>query len=391
MLRLTAVLVFAAGLCQCVTPATHAVSRSWDSGGTNENWSTTANWSPNGDPGADDLTIGDILQGLGAETIVDQDYTISSLTLMGGASVDTNSNNVGITGAASISEANTTLILRERTSSGTDDDSFDVNSLFLGTGSTIQMHENSILEVDNGVFNLFGTLIGNGTIELLDDPAAPASLLNNTGTISAGRPLIFLGSPPPLTLQIVASDADARLDLDGAGAGEVFVQENATLDIDLPLFDAFSGTMSLGPNATLSMSDSWQVDGDINVNTSSFTLTERATIGGGQLTLNSGATMTLDENDESLRFAAQLSANNGSTLANSGTVIFDASAQFAAMADFQLLGSAGSMVVNAPVTLVQDEFDVDGDGQVTNQVTVNPGGLLTIDVGNFGGGTCASD
>jgi len=95
--------------------------------------------------------------------------------------------------------------------------------------------------------------------------------------------------------------------------------------------------------------------------------------------------VTLDENDESLRFAAQLSANNGSTLANSGTVIFDAPAQFGAMADFQLLGSAGSMVVNAPVTIAQNEFDVDGGGAVTNQVTVNPGGVLTLDVGNFGG------
>ena len=387
MLRSTYIVFFGVLLGWTSSPSTLAVDRSWDSGGANENWSTTSNWSPNGDPGGDDLTIGNILQGFNAASIVDQDFSIDSLSLDNGASVDTDNNRLIVNGLTSLAtNSESTLLLRERTSgSAAFPQSLSTDSLFVGSNSTIEMYDDAVLEVDNGAFTLFGRVQGNGELQLDDLVISPTSLFSNSGVLSAGVPG-FTINPPARTLTINALFGGARIDLDGNGSGQVFVQQNATLDIDVPLLEAFSGTMGLGPNSTLDVEDAWELDGEINVNSSSFVLTAPATISGAPLTLESGATISLDESDEELHIAAQLNANNGSAIANNGTVVFNASAQFSTMSDFQLVGTHGSMVVNSVVEILQDEFDIDGSGQITNQVIVNANGQLTLDIGDFGGG-----
>lgn len=378
------------------TAPADAISINWDDGGTDKDWSTVANWNPNGDPAGDELTIGDILAAFGDVTIVDQDYSVASLTVLGTADVDTAGNQLVVNGASGFSEAGTTLLLRARTSGGMGaPQSFITDTLFVGTGAAVEMYDNSVLVVDNGQFFLNGALQGNGEIQLNDGLGSPTSLMSITGTLSVGVPG-FVIAPPPRTLRITANDLDARLDFDGAGAAIVNLQQNSTLDINVPIADdasadPFSGTINLGPGSTLDVSEPWQVDGSINANTSLISGTATATIAGALLTLNTGATVTLDEADESLRFAAPLSAGNGSSLANSGTVVFDAVAEFSADADFQLLGSAGSLVVNADVDIGQNSFDIDGDGLNTNVVTVNPGAVLTLNVDDFGAGDLKAD
>ncbi|NOZ39353.1 MAG: hypothetical protein GXP24_03900 [Planctomycetes bacterium] len=374
---------FLGGMILIGLSSSHAIIRSWDDGGFGDTWNLVNNWSPNGNPGGDDLFIGDLPQGAGEQTIVNFDFTIESLTITNGASADTDGNRLIVNGLTSIAGANTELRIRDDTSSGA---ALLTETLFIGSGAIAEMYDDSEVIVGNGALTNFGTIQGNGGLRLLDNPASPTSLFTNSGTLSVGQPNFVL-NPLARTLAITAIDVDARVDLDGNGNGVVSLQSNATLDLDVPLLDPFSGDIYLGPNSTLDVQSNWQVDGNINVNSSFLTLVQEATIAGGLLSLNSGATVTLDETDEVLRFAATLSANNGSTLANSGTVIFDAPAQFGATANFNLLGNAGSMVVNLQsVEILQDSFDIDGNGLATNQVTVNAGAQLIFNGGNFGGG-----
>ena len=359
------------------------INRSWDAGGADDDWSTPNNWSPNGNPDDDDLTIGNLLQGFGAQTSVDQDIAIASLSLQNAASVDTDGFGLVVNGAVQLSDVDSRLQLRNRITRGDTNHSLDTDSLFIGTGSIVEMYDGAVLEVDDGDLTNFGTLVGNGTIELNDTPALPEALFVNSGTLNVGRPGLSLGTLPPLTLQITANQGNARVDLDGNGNGQVLVQSNATLDLDVPLFEDFSGTLGLGPNATLDIESSWGLDGELHADTSSFLQTEQAVVRGGNLVVQPGGSIVLDETDEALRFESSVTALGGTVLDNSGTVTFDAPASFASAADFQMNSNFASMVVNSQVSINQNAFNFDGGGTTNNQVTVNPGGQLVVDVGGI--------
>ncbi len=367
---------------QCTDRRVEAAALSWDGGGGSSSWTNATNWSPNADPAGDDLTIGTgFVVGAGPDTVVNQNYTILSLDVQNSSTVDTDGNRLVVNGPTLLSDSGTILRMRDYLI-GTilSPEALRTDTLFVGTGATVEMYDDAVLEVDNGLFALFGTMQGNGELQLHDNPATPTSLFNNSGTLSVGLPGFAL-NPPPRTLKITRTDVDARIDLDGNGSGQVFLQQNATLDVDVAIIEPFSGTLSLGPASTLDVADPWSIDGAVNVNTSLPALTAAATITGNELTLASGAVITLDEADESLHFAAPLIAAGGSAINNSGTVIFDAPAQFAASAVYRNVGSSAHMVVNAEVTNLQTNFFAGGSG---NQITVNPGAVFRFDGGHFG-------
>ncbi len=371
-----------------------AVNRDWDGGGVSSNWSEIENWDPNGDPGGDDLTIAGVLSGAGPHTALDSDFVVSSLTISNSSEVDTVNYLLAVEGHTQLSGDNTRLQLRERTTGG-DGDSLDTDTMSIGSGSFVEMYENSVLEVDNGALSVFGTLVGNGDLELNDNPASPTALLSIFGLLSAGQAGTFIGAPPPRTLSITAADPDARIGMSLNGLIEV--QENGTLNNGVRMLNDDLENLRLWPNSTYRVEHSWTLSGDIDMTTNAFSGTAPATIAGGQgnplLTLGSGSTVTVDSG-ESLRFDMQLSGNNGSTLANTGTVIFDAPAQFEAMAGFQLSGFAPQMIVNSDVMILQDNFDIDGGSGgffESGEVTVNSGAKLNVLAVDFGSGDTTAD
>ncbi len=354
-----------------------AINRSWDSGGSNDNWSNTSNWSPNGDPGGDDLFIGNLPAGQNQFTLVDFDYSIDTLSMSGGSSADTDGNQLDVNGLTSLATGSNALLrLRERTTgSPLFPQSLVTNTLTVGESSTVEMYDDSVLEVDSGLFTLRGTLVGNGELQLTDVVPSATSLFNNSGTLSVGIAPFGI-NPPARTLTINRSTPNARIDLDGDGTGVVSLQQNATLDNNVQIIEPFSGNLNMGPNSTVDMADAWQVDGNININSSEFFLTAPATITGGLLGLDSSGVITLDEADEELHFDAPLLS--GGTVANSGTITFNEDAQFSSSGDFQMNGASASMVVNSNVTISQDGFNLDGNGTATNVIDINQGGRLDL-------------
>ncbi len=366
-----------------VSIRTQAVNRDWDGGGGDNLWSTTANWDPNGDPGDDDLTIAGLLVGAGPHTVLDTDFVVASLAISNSAEVDTNNFLLAVEGDTTVNGAGTLLQLFERTSPG-DTDSLDTDSLGIINGGVVEMYENSVLEVDDGVLSVLGTLVGNGELELNDNPAVPSSLINIAGVVRAGEPGSSIGAPPARTLTIKATDSDARFGMTNAGLIEVL--ENATLNNEVRMQNDRLANLRLWPNSTYHVAHSWHLRGDITISTGLGSRTDPATLSGGAsnptLTLDSASTVTVDE-DESLRFALQLSADNGSAVVNRGTVIFDEIAQFDQMADLRMLGDVASLVVNAPVSITQNAFHLDGNDNLRNTITVNSGGVLTVDVNDI--------
>jgi len=372
MLRLFVWAFLTACLTGLLSDTTSAVPRSWDGGGTNDNWSTTSNWSPNGNPGGDDLTIGDITPGVFTQTIINNNFNIESLSVVNGAAVDTDGNRLVVSGLVSLTDANTTFRLRETTSGFS---GLLAENLFVGTGAEAELHENAELAIGNGAITNFGRIDGSGVIRLLDNPATPTSLFTNSGTLTVGTPGFIL-PVPERTLQITAIGNNARVDLDGNGSGIVTVGTNSTLDLDVQMLEPFSGTLNLAGGSTLDVEDAWLLDGALNVNNSGFNTVGNNRIVGGLIGLDTGGTISLDEADEVLRFEAKLLAGAG-TIANSGTVVFDAPATIAAGADFQMNGNAASLIVNSQV-MIDSDFNLDGDGTTSNVVTVNQNGRLTL-------------
>src|SRR5262249_3076416 len=153
-----------------------------------------------------------------------------------------------VNGLTTISDAGSTITIY-----GGDPEGLDTDNLTINNGATVSLNSQTVqgqavLQVDGGTgtglldLNSGGTLSGNGLVELMAAPGASTVLLSNDGTLTA-RAFSPLLVPPATTMQITATSANALVDLDGTGgAGVVNTFGNATLDIDVPIGDPFSGT-----------------------------------------------------------------------------------------------------------------------------------------------------
>ncbi|HEY3393268.1 MAG TPA: hypothetical protein VGK58_11215, partial [Lacipirellulaceae bacterium] len=342
-------------------------------------------WDPNGVPGngdnvffetANDVTLG-------------QNLFVDDITLSDGVDLDTQGFLLG-GDLLTLSDGGTDLIVDPRTINP-NSPALDVDRATINSGARITLL-GSVFELDGTAgtgllnMNIGSTLRGWGEIELDDSIGSVTTLMDMDGTLTVGDIVGITGTPVARTLTINSASTNARLDLDGSGGGGdgiVNVNRNGTLDINVPLSDTFDGTINLAANATLDIASPWTLNGTINVNSGAsgaiVPLPAAPTrIAGGDI-YGFGGTITLDHADEVLIFDAPYT-QAGTTINNSGTIIFNAFAQIFPVTDFLMTGSNASLTVNPGVTvnMAADDFDLDGNGTATNVTTIGSGGTLNI-------------
>jgi hypothetical protein len=292
----------------------------------NNDWDASAgNWIPADEPDADDAAI---FNSSVSVDLANANESINGLTMSGGADLALDGNDMVVDGIISLSGASTNLFVGP-SGSVLNADQVAINSgaVLALTGGTLTVNDES----GDGVVSIAagGTLSGHGIISLTDAVASGTRSLINNGTLNATSTGADIGGGNAATLSIIASDADARIDLDGdASSGVVSVARNDTLDVNVPLSDAFGGTINLAAGATFDVADSWIMNGgSLNANTVGIimgTSGAEAIIVGAAFTQN-GGTIDLDEVD-SLRITSSYTANGGVIDVNGGTLYLDGGA-----------------------------------------------------------------
>ncbi len=384
-----------------------AIVRSWDDeGGTaDKNWSNAGNWSPDGTPQlADDIFIGNLAAAANDTTILDQSFTITSLTLSNGADVDTSGNELIVNGVTTLGGAGVNILVDPgptATSDGLDSQGIVVNAdaILQLLGSTAVTF-GGVVELESGQFeiNAGGAAGGHGTIELME--AVAGQVMENSGRLFvSGRPNpIIIQGPLPGTLTIHhVGTGSGTLDLDGDGeAGVVDVDDGnlvlsstlLTLVIEVPLADAFGGQMDIGNGDTVNIAGAWTMDSDGILN---FNGTTTHTLTGGALTVNSSIAQ-VNANAGTTVFQNDLLISNGTfNLANDAAVEFNGLTTFADALDFTN-GNNTTITVNTTVDIgdtpaAGEDFNWDGGGFLNNHTIVNAAGFLIITVENVDSGT----
>jgi hypothetical protein len=348
-----------------------------------------ANWNPADEPDADDTAIFNTANAV----TLGSNNSILALSMSAGIDLNTTDFDLDVNGLVQLVDSSTNLII-----GGVDSllsaDGVTINNLANVelNGGTLQINEeagNGLLDINAG-----GELLGFGTLSMTDAVGANTTLIVNDGVINARRlPLIIFGAPVAGTLSINATDADARIDLDGSGEnGAVNVSRNQTLDVNVQLSDIFNGAIDMSQNTTLDMSNGWTlglgatIDVDNGFVSGVFPNPDIpagvANISGGSFSQNSGAITVLDA-DGTLQFDAPFTMNGG-TLTNNGHVIFNQTATIAAAANLDLVGDADLTVqANRTVTINQTNFNLDGSGVGGTVLTVHSQGLLNINVTDY--------
>lgn len=387
---LTSCHVLAALAVLSLVTKAEAANRTWTGGDATWTEGVTTGWNPADEPDADDTAIFNTANAVQ----MGSNNALNGLTMSGGIDLFTNDFDLDVDGLIQLSNSSTNLIVGGADSLLTAD-SVTINNLanLQVDGGTITINEesgNGLLDINAG-----GELVGHGTLIMTDAVAANTTLIVNDGFITAQRsPLTIFGAPQVGTLSLSATDADARIDLDGAAeSGGVLVRRNQTLDVNIPLADIFNGSISMFQESKLDMSASWimganaTIDIDNGFIDGTFPLPDVpagiATIAGASFSQNSG-TITIVDIDGTLKFDAPFSMNGG-TLNNDGHLIFDQTATIGDTANL-VMGFAALLTVeaNRTVTINQDNFNLDGVGaNGTAVITVNAGGTLNIDVTDY--------
>jgi len=378
-----------------------AAQRSWDdnSNDASKEWSIVGNWNPNGTPAGEPITIGDLANAANDTTIVDQNFSIDSLTVSNGADVDTNGNELAVNGVTTIGGAGVQIFVRPRSvgdQDGLDSEGIVVNAdanlrLFGELGSTA----GGIVELESGLFeiNAGGEAGGHGTIQLVE--AAVGQVMENSGRLYvSGRPDPLLGVAPGTLTITPAGSGTGTLDLDGDNeAGVVDVDDGAvlfsftalTLVVEVPLADFFSGQMDIGSSDTVNIVNPWTMDGDGTLNFNGTT----STLAGGTLTVN-GAATRVNINGVTAVFQNNLTFTDGDFRFDTGTVQFDGTTTFPDATDlivdffFDDL-HPDAIIVNSLVDVgdLMVEADEDFDWDQAGQTIVNAAGDLNISVENI--------
>ena len=166
------------------------------------------------------------------------------------------------------------------------------------------------------------------------------------------------------------------------------VGRNQLLDINVPLHDAFSGTMNLSHHSTIDMSTAWSIDAGATLDvdngaiTGTFPIAANTSFIAGATFTQTGGTITVVDTDGTLQFNAPFTQSGGD-LVNNGLVVFNANATIGAGANFTMPAATSSLTVNAgmEVNIDQANFNADGGGFTTNVITVGSGGILDLDLG----------
>jgi hypothetical protein len=365
---------------------TYAANITWIGGDGTWTEGVTAGWNPVDEPDSDDVAIFNTNNAVSLAST----NTVIGLTLSGGIDFFTNDFDLTVDGLVQVSDANTNLIV------GGANSQLEIDNLTINNGADV--------EIDGGVvrldiqpnaslvdINAGGEILGHGTLRVADILGVVTTQIINDGTITAQRsPLVIFGAPQVGTLLLVASDDDARIDLDGAGeTGSVIVRRNQTLDIDIPLADIFNGSIDMFHDATLDMSSAWIMGANATLDIDNgatggipAVAAGTSTIGGASFAQN-GGTITVLDADGTLKFDAPFSMNGG-TLTNNGHVIFNQNASIAAAANFEMVGAADLTVeANRIVNIGQTNFNLDGSNTTGTVITVNSNGTLIVGVNDY--------
>jgi hypothetical protein len=349
-------------------PLVHGANITWIGGdGTwNDGAGNNSNWSPTDEPDADDVAVF-----LADDTIdMGSNNEIAGLTMSTSATLNVLDHNLTINGPTTITGAGTRL--------------------FLDGGSiTIQQAGAPVATIATATS---GTFTGNGEVLSSESIAISTTVFDNNGTLSASNPVTLIITPPTAaTLHFAATDADARIDLDGSlESGQVTVSRNQTLDVDVTLADIFNGDISMFQNTKLDIAGSWILGAGATIDVDNGATggiggapAGVATIAGSSFSQNSG-TITVVDADGTLQFDAPFTMNGG-TLANNGLVVFNSSTNIGAAANFTMPTTSSSITVaaNRVVNINQANFDLDGSNAATNVITVNDDAELTISTGDY--------
>ena len=390
-LRLHAIAIASTCLFALTTTATPtpAADRTWIGG--NANWvdgGATANWNPADEPDSDDTAIFNTANAV----ILGSNNSILALTMSGGIDLNTNNFDLDVNGLVQLTGASTNLFV------GAADSLLTADSITINSGANLEINGGAIQineEAGNGLLdiNAGGELIGHGTLSMTDAVAANTTLIVNDGAITARRaPLLIFGAPQIGTLTLSATDVDTRIDLDGASeSGVVNVTRNQTLDLNIQMTDAFSGTINLFQDATLNVSNAWGLNsGTINADNG---LVDNpapnpdipagiSTIGGATFT-QSGGTINVVDTDGTLVLPARFNMTGG-TFNNQGHTIINGIANIETTATFNM-GPSGSDLTIGPDAIAnidQNSFNLDGNLAGT-VITVQEGGALNLNLGDY--------
>ncbi len=249
-------LVLAVALAVVSTSA-YGVNIIWIGG--NANWvdggGNDSNWNPADEPDVNDAAVFNTANSVN----LGSNNSVNGLTMSGGIDLFTNDFDLTVDGLVQLTGASTNLFIGGAASE------LNADNLTINSGGTVELSGGTLtLDEESGTslldINAGGTLSGHGVITFADTPLLATTLLSNDGTLTAlSRAAIIINPPPVGTLQINDSSVGGRVDLDGvSGAGIVNVNRNQTLDLNVPLSDAFSGTMNLFQSSKFDSSSAWR-------------------------------------------------------------------------------------------------------------------------------------
>lgn len=347
---------------------------SWDDFGIGKQWSTAFNWNPNGIPGsANDVFIGDLANAASDQTIIDQDFTISDLTLTNFTSVDTTEFKL-IAGDIDLG-LGTDFIVSKNTSG---DRSLQFTGLIVNNLATFQMNGGEAAIGGSATTNLGGAFGGFGTFRFTNGLGAPTTIFTNNGSFGTGREA-GASATSHFVLNMVANDADARIDLDGTTNNRpVGIVENTTLNLDMQALD-FNGVLSMAAGSVFDTANDFQA------------------AAGSQLITNAGSGSTGVANTATIRGANYNALNGSLTSVNSGVLALESDFTSQSTATVSVAANAGLRVdgtttingnlnlnqnahitVNGDMTINDPSFNLDGSNSNTGVTTVNNDAVLTI-------------
>lgn len=396
----------------------HAIVRVWVASDGTWNAANTSNWSPNGIPGLVDATQ----LGVGLGTFETQSHnaiielsfpnaeaTVENVGVGQGIDLligDEANNSNDLLHAVDFAGMSTDAGLWIRGSASPEmnrsPNTLKTGRLGLSSGSFLAMRGGRVeilgesgidakLEIKEGT-----SITGWGTLDLetsVDSGTLDDTLFENLGTLTVGDFGVapsadsVAGDPVARQLTINVPSPNAFVSLGSSSGDVVNIQRNATLDVNGRML-SFIGTMNLSANSKIDVAGNWGTTSNaININSGATNIggialpASPARIAGGRLQQNTGA-IILDQADESLIFDAPFKQIFVGAIENSGTITFNNITELSGQ--FQMNGPNASLVVNAPVTIDQPDFNLDGDGNANNILTIGDNGYLDLNLGTGG-------
>ncbi len=418
----------AAILCSASTAL--AVNRNWIGTDHWGDWNLATNWSPLGAPGAADfVSVGNTAQAENSWAVLDANATIAGLAVTDGMAVFTDTAQLVVTGATTVSGYNSDGVFaypsRVEVGQSPFATDFWTSDLTLSDGAWLSLNDGGTAYVDD--YFLIGTdcaLNGEGTLRLGGDQAIAMKVNGGIGAGLAGLTILQqgtglidldgdVGGDQTLTVALanLSQDLYSHLTIDGTALADQF-------DDDILIGGSNVLTMSLdegwamGPGTELRFLE-WaggspdpaklagshlDMYGTINASGSSVHALITA-----PLSLHPGCTVTIGE-DDLLDISGATTIEGGNLLVADGGILnllaattvhggaFSTASEDANVSSVRLAGPTtwdgdvtvqgilrqiGDATVFGPTTISGDRFDFDGDG--TTAWTIGNGLVLNVD------------